>query len=218
MIYLTIKRILDFIISLIVIILLSPILILIAIGVKISSKGPAIYKHERVGKNQKIFNNYKFRSMVVNARDMQKKGVKDKDLIFRFGQFIRKTHLDELPQLFNILKGDISFVGPRALDIEEYDKFVKINKKWKEISKIRPGLTCLESVVHELPHDSAQILKKYNLRIKKPFDYFHERLIMDLYYLHHTSLLLDLKLIFKTIKLVILNLLTRNYYKSRITL
>jgi lipopolysaccharide/colanic/teichoic acid biosynthesis glycosyltransferase len=218
MIYPTIKRIFDFILALIAIIVLSPILIIAGLGVKFSSKGPAIYKHERLGKDGKIFSNYKFRSMVVGARALQKKGVKDEQLIFPFGRFIRRIHMDELPQLFNILKGDMSFVGPRPMDLEFYNSVIQTNKIWKEILKIRPGLTCLESVVHELPKKADEILKEYNLRIEKPFDYMHERLIMDLYYIKHQSFLLDLKLILFTIKLVFINVFTKNYYKSRITL
>ena len=209
------KRFLDLTLSLIAIILLSPLLLIISLGIKLSSKGPIIYKHERMGRYGKIFNNYKFRSMIVGARNQQQKGIKDKELIFPFGQFLRKIHLDELPQLFNILKGDMSFVGPRSMDVEYYRKTTQVLPKWKYIIRAKPGLTCLESVVHELPQDGDKILKKLNLKIKKPYNYFHERLKMDLYYLNHQSFLLDLKLILYTIKLVLVNLLTKNYYKSR---
>jgi undecaprenyl phosphate N,N'-diacetylbacillosamine 1-phosphate transferase len=114
--YSTIKRIIDTIIASVMIIVLSPIFLIVAIAVKLDSKGPAIFKQERIGKDFKPFKMYKFRSMVVNAQNMGT-GVyafAGDPRITKVGRIIRKTSLDELPQLWNIIKGDMAFVGPRA--------------------------------------------------------------------------------------------------------
>ena len=124
-IYLIAKRITDIVCSLAGLIVLSPILLIIAIAIKMDSKGPIFFKQDRVGKDERIFSMYKFRSMVVNAEELKKSLEKENEMsgpmfkikkdprITRVGRFIRKTSIDELPQLINVLKGDMSLVGPR---------------------------------------------------------------------------------------------------------
>lgn len=134
-VYYFFKRIADFLVAFIGIILISWLLLILAILVKCTSKGPVLYVSKRVGKNGKIFNFYKFRSMRVGAEDELKDllkynetdgitfKMKDDPRITKFGKFLRKTSLDELPQLFNILKGDMSFVGPRPGTEREYNLY-----------------------------------------------------------------------------------------------
>ncbi len=139
-VYYFFKRCFDFFASLLSIIVLSPFLILIALLVKCTSKGPAFYVSDRVGKNGKVFKFYKFRSMRVNAdkeleslmQHNETGGVtfkmKGDPRITKFGKFLRKTSIDELPQLFNILKGDMSFVGPRPCTTREYELYSEKDK------------------------------------------------------------------------------------------
>lgn len=135
------KRILDFIISFFGTILLSPVLLLISILIKIDSKGPVFFTQKRVGKNKKYFNMYKFRTMRIDTpHDMPTHLLADPDAyITKTGKFLRKSSLDELPQLINILKGDMSIVGPRPALWNQYDLIEERDKYGA--NDIRPGLT-----------------------------------------------------------------------------
>lgn len=135
------KRILAIIISGSAIVILSPILLLIALAIKLDSRGPVLFKQKRVGKNKKHFMIYKFRSMYVDApSDMPTHLLKDPTaMITKVGAFLRKTSLDELPQLFNIFKGDMAIVGPRPALWNQYD-LIEERDKYRA-NDIRPGLT-----------------------------------------------------------------------------
>ncbi len=139
--YKIIKRILDFLISLFAVILLSPVLIIAAIAVKADSKGPVFFVQKRVGKDKKHFNMYKFRSMRTDTpHDMPTHLLNNPDaFITKVGKFLRKSSLDELPQLFNILKGDMSIVGPRPALWNQDDLIAERDKY--NANSIRPGLT-----------------------------------------------------------------------------
>ncbi len=139
--YKIIKRILDFLVSLFALTLLSPVLLITAIAVKADSKGPVFFVQKRVGKDKKLFNMYKFRSMRTDTpHDMPTHLLNDPEaFITKVGKFLRKTSLDELPQLFNILKGDMSIVGPRPA-LWNQDDLIAERDKYKANS-IRPGLT-----------------------------------------------------------------------------
>lgn len=139
--YLGIKRLIDVIISAVAIVLLSPILLVIVIAIKLDSKGPVLFKQKRVGKDKKYFQIYKFRSMYVDApSDMPTHLLKDPTvMITKVGGFLRKTSLDELPQLFNIFKGDMSIIGPRPALWNQYDLIEERDKYGA--NDIRPGLT-----------------------------------------------------------------------------
>ena len=141
--YPILKRGLDFLISTLAILFLSPVLILIALAIKIDSKGPVLFKQKRVGKDKKHFMIYKFRSMYVDApSDMPTHLLKDPSArITRVGAFLRKTSLDELPQLINIFKGEMSIVGPRPALWNQYDLIEERDKYGA--NQIRPGLTGL---------------------------------------------------------------------------
>ena len=177
-----IKRIADILMSIIIIILTSPIMLICAIGVKLSSKGPVLFKQQRVGKNKKMFNMYKFRSMVVNDEQDTAWSSKTDSRRTKFGSFLRKTSLDELPQFFNVLKGDMSIVGPRP-EIPYYvDQFKEEIPLYMVRHQIRPGIT-----------GWAQVK---GLRGDTPIK---DRIEHDIYYAEHWSILFDMKIFFMTI-------------------
>lgn len=173
--YYIIKRILDTTIACVMLVVISPILLIVAIAVQLDSKGPAIFKQDRIGKDFKPFKMYKFRSMVVNAQNMGT-GVyafAGDPRITKVGRIIRKTSLDELPQLWNIIKGDMAFVGPRAPVVGHFPKWEELNDAYKRRFSILPGITGLAQVTgrNELPwdekvyYDNIYIdkIKKYNI-------------------------------------------------------
>ena len=148
-IYLFFKRIFDIVSTFVVIILLIPIWIIIPIIIKCDSKGPVFFVQERRGKKGKVFKMLKFRTMVVGAEQM---GVglfnyKGDVRVTKFGKFLRKTSIDELPQLFNIFIGQMSVVGPRPCVKNELGDFDTLNKKYKKRFQMRPGLSCLENAM-----------------------------------------------------------------------
>jgi len=185
-----IKRVMDIICSLIGIIVLLPILLLVSIFIKIESKGSVIFSQERVGMNGKTFKMYKFRSMVVDAEILKESLIKQNERICgpmfkmkndpritKVGKFIRKTSIDELPQLVNILKGDMSIVGPRPSLPKETEEF----EGWmiKRLN-VKPGLTCY-----------WQVAGRNNIEFK-------EWMKLDVRYVEERNIIIDAKLIFKT--------------------
>lgn len=176
--YIIFKRILDFIVSLILIIILSPLFVAISIAIKLDSPGPVFFKQIRTGKNGEDFKLLKFRSM---AKDNDVYNFEEKDKVTKVGKFIRKTSLDELPQLINILRGEMSFIGPRPWISECYNYFTPFQKKR---NLLKPGLTGL-----------AQVNGRKDLNILK-------RIEIDVEYIQKVSLLLDFKIIIKTILVV----------------
>ncbi len=183
------KRILDIIMALIGGLVLLPIWALIGIVIKINSKGPILYKQERCGKNGKNFNIYKFRSMVLNAEKETGPvwaGVRD-ERITKSGAFLRRFHLDETPQLINILKGEMSFIGPRPERPYFIEKLQSEYPFYQRRLKIRPGIT-----------GWAQIKQPFDTSIKD----VHQKLKYDFYYIENISLRLDIKILINTIWVV----------------
>lgn len=174
-----IKKLLDLILALILVILLSPLMIIIAIMIKIDSKGPVIFKQIRSGKNNKNFTLYKFRSMTCN-NNLYDTSVEDQ--VTKIGRILRKTSLDELPQLFNILKGEMSFIGPRPWIVDYAKYFTRHQMRRLEVL---PGITGL-----------AQCSGRNNLGII-------ERIDIDVEYVENMSLFLDIYIVLKTIKSVL---------------
>lgn len=140
------KRIIDFILSLMGIVVLSPVLLLLCLAIKLDSKGPIIFKQKRVGKNKTHFNIYKFRTMKIDTpKEMPTHLLAEPDFyITKVGKFLRKTSLDELPQLFNIIKGDMAVIGPRPALWNQYDLIEERDKYGA--NDIRPGLTGLAQI------------------------------------------------------------------------
>lgn len=167
--YFLVRRIIDAIIASIALVVLSPLLLVIAVAVKLDSKGPVIFKQERIGKNFKTYRMLKFRSMVVNAQNMGT-GVYSfagDPRITKVGRFLRKTSLDELPQLWNIVKGDMAFVGPRSPVVGHFPKYGELNEAYKRRFTILPGITGLAQVTgrNELVWDEK--VKYDNIYIDK---------------------------------------------------
>lgn len=184
--YLIIKRIFDIIFSILGIIICIPIFIVVGIAIKIDSKGPIIFKQKRLGKAGKEFYIYKFRTMIVGAEKMGT-GVyskKDDNRVTRVGKVIRLTSIDELPQLVNILKGEMSFIGPRPVLTYHPWKYEEYTKEQLKRFEVRPGITGWAQV-------NGRKCIEWNKRIQ-----------LDNYYVENISLLLDLKILVKTVKTI----------------
>lgn len=193
--YLGIKRLFDIVISLLGIIFLLPFFLIVMIAIKIDSKGPCFFIHKRIGKNGKELGVYKFRTMVDNAEELlkhltpeQEKEFKenfklDNDFrITRVGRLLRKTSLDELPQLLNILIGNMTLVGPRPVIEIELEKYGQYKNKFLSVT---PGLT------------------GYWQANGRSDTSYEERVKMDMYYIDHMNLFLDIKIMFQTVIAVI---------------
>lgn len=189
-----IKRTFDILLSAVGIIIFSPFMLICAIAIKLDDGGPILFKQNRITINGKIFNILKFRSMVVDAdRDGAKKAVNDDDRITRVGRVIRACRMDELPQLFNILFGDMSLVGPRPERIENVYEYTNKYPEFELRHRVKAGLTGF-----------AQIYGKYNT---SPEDKLH----MDLIYVETYSLLLDIKLLILTFKILFMRESTEGF-------
>lgn len=189
-IYETIKKFLDIFLSFILLLLLSPLFILISLIIKFESKGPVVFKQMRAGKDGSKFFMYKFRSMRHGAENEkekithlnEKKGpvfkIREDPRVTKFGKFLRQTSLDELPQLYNVLIGEMSLVGPRPLPVDEMER---CTARQKIRLSVKPGITCLWQI------SGRSMLS------------FRRWMALDLYYVKHRSLALDLYIIIKTI-------------------
>ena len=175
-----IKRCLDFILSLIALIVLSPLMLVLYILVRIKLGKPAIFKQKRPGKDEKIFTLYKFRTM-TDEKDENGQLLPDEVRITKFGNFLRRSSLDELPEMFNILKGDMSLIGPRPLLV----KYLPYYTKREHLRhSIRPGLT-----------GYAQAHGRNTITWEQKFEY-------DVWYVEHLSFMTDMKVIIDTIRTV----------------
>ncbi|MBQ8997531.1 MAG: sugar transferase [Clostridium sp.] len=188
--YEVIKRVIDVVCSFVGVLVLSPLFIIIAIIIKFTSKGPIFFSQKRVGRDGKEFKMYKFRSMVVNAEELKEKlaaqnemsgpmfKMKDDPRVTKVGKFIRKTSIDELPQLLNVLKGDMSLVGPRPSLPKEVAQF----EDWMyRRLEVKPGLTCY-----------WQVSGRNNID-------FEDWMKLDIKYVDERNLWIDIKLILKTV-------------------
>nr|WP_235728241.1 sugar transferase [Metabacillus indicus] len=184
--YLMIKRVLDILLSSVSLIVAIPIILITSIFIKLESKGPAFFKQERSGLNGKSFNIYKLRSM---STDAEKNGPqwasKDDNRVTKVGKFIRKTRIDELPQLFNVFKGDMTIFGPRPERPIFVEQFSKEIPGFDKRTIVKPGLT-----------GWAQVNGGYDI---SPED----KLKLDLFYIRNMSLALDFKIMLKTVKVVL---------------
>lgn len=195
--YLGIKRVMDVLLSMIALFLLSPIFLILIVLIKIDSKGSIFYKHKRIGKNGEYIYLYKFRSMYSDSKERLEELLKDNKIrkeweknykleddprITKIGSILRKTSLDELPQLLNILKGEMSIVGPRPVIDGEIEKYGSNKEKFLSVT---PGLTGWWAC-------NGRSCTTYEERMK-----------LELYYVDHCSILLDIKCILKTVIAVV---------------
>ncbi|MBZ4656150.1 MAG: UDP-galactose phosphate transferase [Thermoanaerobacter sp.] len=177
-IYPYIKRILDFIFAIILLVITSPVMLLAAIAIKIEDpKGPVLFKQKRPGKNAKIFTVYKFRTMRVET-EKDGRPLTDMERMTKVGSFLRKTSIDELPQLFNIIRGEMSFIGPRPLLVQYLELYTPEQMRRHEVT---PGIS-----------GWAQVNGRNAISWEEKFKY-------DVWYVDNQSFLLDLKILFLTI-------------------
>jgi exopolysaccharide biosynthesis polyprenyl glycosylphosphotransferase len=193
-----IKRVLDFVLSLTLLIVMAPLLVLVGLAIKLSSPGPVLFVQDRLGLSKRKFRMYKFRTMSVNAEEMLSKiehlnevagpvfKIRNDPRITKVGKFLRKTSLDELPQLFNVLAGDMSLVGPRPLAVRDYTLMTQVCEDWQRCRfSVKPGVTCLWQV---------------NGRNSIPFQKWME---LDMEYIQNWSLWLDVRILLRTIPVVL---------------
>ncbi|AJQ62000.1 sugar transferase [Bacillus thuringiensis] len=184
-IYFTLKNTADFLMALLGLVILSPILLLFVLAIKLESNGPAFFLQERVGLNGRVFNIIKLRSMYIDAEKNGAQWAKKNDArVTKIGAFIRRTRIDEIPQLINMLKGDMSLVGPRPERPIFTEQFNKEIPGFKNRIVVKPGIT-----------GWAQVNGGYDISPK-------EKLEFDIYYIKNLSLFMDVKIIFKTIKVI----------------
>ena len=184
----TLKRLLDVFVSLISVILLTPLYIVLALLVKFSSPGPIFFLQERIGKNGETFNIIKFRTMYVDSeKDGPQLSSTHDTRITKVGRFMRKSRLDEFPQFVNVLKGDMSLVGPRPERQFFIDQIVKLEPQFMELTKVRPGITSWGQVKYGYAENVPQML---------------DRMKFDLLYLKNRSLSLDFKIMLYTILII----------------
>lgn len=187
--YRAVKRFLDVTASFLGLVLLSPLLLAMSILIKIDSRGPVIFRQKRIGRNGKVFEIYKFRSMCVGA-EKTGSGVysgKGDARVTRIGKILRATSIDELPQLLNILKGEMSFVGPRPPLTYHPWKYEEYTDFQKRMFEVRPGIT-----------GWAQVNGRKDVE-------WHKRIELNIWYVDHMSLLLDIKIMFMTAFKVLTN-------------
>jgi exopolysaccharide biosynthesis polyprenyl glycosylphosphotransferase len=178
------KRLVDIVVSLIGLVVSSPVMLIAAIGVKCTSRGPVIFKQERIGLHNKPFKMYKFRTMEVQKPSVEQQGwtTKDDPRVTKIGKFLRRTSIDELPQLFNILKGDMSVVGPRPERPQFVEKFKEEIPRYMVKHQVRPGLT-----------GWAQINGyRGDTSIKRRIEY-------DIFYIENWTMSFDIKIMFLTL-------------------
>ena len=199
------KRFFDIVFSIVCLIISSPFMLLVAIGTKLTSPGPIIYKQKRVGRDGKSFNFYKFRSMFADKCDTTERGSKwttasdDQTRITPFGKFIRKTNLDELPQLWNVFIGNMSFVGPRPELPKFVDEFQKEIPEYFRRHRVKSGITGWAQV-NGLKGDTS----------------IPERVQFDIYYIENWSFWFDIKIAIKTVLLIIAEAFGGKYeYRDR---
>ncbi len=195
--YKVVKRLFDIIVSAMAILILAPILLIIVVGIKLSSKGPVLYVSERVGLNGKLFTMYKFRSMHVKEEGVVEKGcLVNNDRIFAFGSFLRKSKLDELPQLVNVFLGHMSFVGPRPYPQKVVNRLYTGDAS--SVLTVRPGLACLDSL-YDYTHGDLFVTDS---------DFYKQNIVpvrtqLAKMYVEKQSCVLDIYCIFRTVQLIV---------------
>lgn len=194
-----IKRVFDIISSFLGLIILSPMLLIVSLAIKIDSKGPVFFKQKRVGKNNKVFEIYKFRTMVTDAEKLGKQiTIGNDNRITRVGKFIRKCKLDEFPQLINVLKGEMSLVGPRP----EVPRYVELYDEYQsQILLVQPGITDYASI--EYRNENEILGKSENPEKTYIEEIMPIKIDLNMKYIKNISLSEDIKLIINTILVIL---------------
>ena len=194
------KRFFDIILSLIALVLFSPVFLIIALCIKLYDGGPVLYKQDRLTLNGKVFQVYKFRSMRMDSEENGARlAMKHDDRVTPIGRVLRNIHVDELPQLFNILKGEMTWIGPRPERPEIAEEYCKVIPEFSFRLKVKAGLT-----------GYAQIYGKYNTT---PYD----KLKLDLYYIEQRSMLMDLRILLMTVKILFQKENTEGVEETQVT-
>ena len=204
------KRVFDILFAICYLVLFSPVYFLTWIIIKIVSPGPAIYKAKRVGKDGVLFDCYKFRSMRVDSGKVRLTTLENDDRIFPFGKFIRKAKIDEMPQVVNILKGEMSVVGPRPEDKENADKVYV--EEYKHILEVKPGLTSTASLYDYTHGELFEDEESYEK------EFMPKKLKLEMYYVKHRSFWYDIQLVLRTAWLIILKTCGKNEFQEPVEL
>ncbi len=198
------KRLFDIVFAIAFIAVFSPVYIATALIIMICSPGSPIYKAKRIGKGGKLFTCYKFRSMRIDSGKVRLTTLRNDERIFPFGKFIRRAKIDEMPQVFNILLGDMSVVGPRPEDKENADKIYVGG--FRQILAVKPGLTSPASL-YDFTHG-----EKYESEEEYEKEFLPQKLELEVYYVKHQSFWYDMKLILKTAWLIVQSVLGKNEF------
>ena len=204
--YRIVKRVFDILFAVLFLLVFSPIFIVTIIVIKIVSPGPVFYKARRVGLHGNVFTCYKFRSMRVDSGKVKLTTLQNDNRIFPFGYFIRKAKIDEMPQVFNILLGQMTVVGPRPEDVANVR--VLYRGEYKRILDIKPGLTSPASL-YDYTHG-----EKYEDERLYETEFAPQKLALELYYVKNRGLLYDTRLILRTAYIIVMILLGKQYFKK----
>ena len=202
-----IKRVLDIVLCVFAIIVLSPVFLLTAIGIEISSPGTVLYHSMRAGKNKKPFHFYKFRSMHPPKGNKKDMFIADPDRVFWFGKIIRRLKIDELPQLFNVVKGDMSIVGPRPMTVEHVDELY--SGRYEKVASVKPGLTSPASLYDYTVGDTYKDNEAYRREV------LTNKLEMELLYVEKQSFIYDASLVWRTIVTILQVLVGKKNFKDQ---
>ena len=204
--YRVVKRVFDVLFAVLFLLVFSPIFVITIIVIKIVSPGPVFYKARRVGLHGNVFTCYKFRSMCVDSGEVKLTTLQNDNRIFPFGYFIRKAKIDEMPQVFNILLGQMTIVGPRPEDVANVRNLY--HGEYKRILDVKPGLTSPASLYDYTHGEKKKKKKLYET------EFLPQKLALELYYVKNRGLLYDMLLILKTAFVIVMTLFGKQYFKK----
>ena len=204
--YRVVKRVFDVLFAVLFLLVFSPIFVITIIVIKIVSPGPVFYKARRGGLHGNVFTCYKFRSMCVDSGEVKLTTLQNDNRIFPFGYFIRKAKIDEMPQVFNILLGQMTIVGPRPEDVANVRNLY--HGEYKRILDVKPGLTSPASLYDYTHGEQYEDEKLYET------EFLPQKLALELYYVKNRGLLYDMLLILKTAFVIVMTLFGKQYFKK----
>lgn len=209
--YRAVKRLIDIAASVFFLVVFVPIGLIIGLSIFISAGNPVIFSSKRVGMNKKKFTVYKFRTL-ANGVERRDDGLSDKVVINGFTNFMRLTHLDETLQLYNVIKGEMTLIGPRPLDVPRYNWLKGQDAKWDSIFEVRPGMTCLNQIARYTYWGMGKLRELDGLdKIKR-----RNRLVLDRYYIKNESFMLDAKITYWTLSYLFLGFFKKMLKKAQI--